>query len=724
MPDTNPKPESETQQPDTAIDIGGEDDDNDEDDIFDDDDNDDEEEEEENDDVPFEPATPRSVRLKMDTLVRSMLTGPVPVHVHDVIIKGSTNTKGDIIGAEESEALKKATTMQDLLRASNDVNSRLKSLGLFDLVTITIDSGPPEIPEAPMLLLRLRKRRVGCGERLELIRKLSGRINLVQEFVLWDGSIAYSFDRATEVSAGVYLPRLRTLVAPVTVRAYMLTQDLRTFSSFKERSVGLSLGLYSDRYQNLDYHLAWRNLAYPSRTSSSSVRMQLGHDYPSSLKYTLKVDKRDSPLRPTQGFAFVAKTHISGLAPGSQSLRFLHQEFDLRCAIPLGFYRATLNFGISSGVLFPWGSRFLNRTTTQPEKFFLGGNLSPVCALGGLLKVAVRGWFNARTSLDLPFSSNVAQAAGGGFNSRVPARGANSRGGYGYRGAGGRMSGRGRGGRTKIQCQICGKIGHLATRCWYRFDEEFQAEGDQEGQVSGQVQLGAFDDSEEAVKKDVKSAPVVQKVRSGALPVVVPTSGASRNRTRVEDQTETQVGPVNPTTTTSVSAPVPEVEASLSNRNEASADVEGSGAANHNEEVPEPQFSSNNSGQNDNGRDGGSFVGDSSTSPHEVSHSAPYEDPHEITNEGSQQVSTNLDQAENFQEGTGASPLEDAEVGSISDVAERMNSEVSPFRSSAGVGIVIPASRFRMELNYCYTLKKFSGDNAKAGFWLTFSHPS
>ncbi|KAK8706176.1 hypothetical protein V6N13_049751 [Hibiscus sabdariffa] len=209
--------------------------------------------------------------------------------------------------------------------------------------------------------------------------------NLLGYLDLWDGSIAYGFDRAAEVSAGVYLPRLRTLVAPVTVRAYMLTQDLLTFSSYKERSVGLSLGLYSDRYQNLEYHLAWRNLADPSQTSSSSIRMQLGHDYFSSLKYTLKVDKRNSLMRPTKGFAFVAKTHINGLAADSQTLRFLHQ-----------------------------GSGFLNRTTSLPEKFFLGGNLSPVCALGG--PKALWGFKTRASGPDEPTGQiNVENAIGGNF---------------------------------------------------------------------------------------------------------------------------------------------------------------------------------------------------------------------------------------------------------------------------------------------------------------------
>ncbi|XP_022733568.1 uncharacterized protein LOC111287342 [Durio zibethinus] len=389
MPDPDSKPDPENQHPDNAYEFDeDEDDDGDEDDDVEED-----EEDAEGDDVSFEPATPRAVKLKMDALVRRMLIGPVSIHVHDVIIKGNTKTKGYIIEAEASEALKKATTMQELLRASNAVNSRLKSLGLFDSVMITLDSGPPEIPGSANVIIEVQEAgnrfsgEIGAYTKAEAkSSSVEGSIkykNLLGYGDLWDGSIAYGFDHSAEVSAGVYLPRLKALVAPMTARAYLLTQDWLNFSSYKERSIGLSLGLFSNRYHNLDYHLALRNLADPSQMSSSSVRRQLRHNLLSSLKYTLKIDRRNSLVRPTRGYAFVSKTQIGGLAPDSHSLRFLRQEFDLQCAIPLGFYHAALNFGISSGVIFPWGNGFLNMTTSPSERFFLGGNLSPVCALGG-----------------------------------------------------------------------------------------------------------------------------------------------------------------------------------------------------------------------------------------------------------------------------------------------------------------------------------------------------
>ena len=59
------------------------------------------------------------------------------------------------------------------------------------------------------------------------------------------------------------------------------------------------------------------------------------------------------------------------------------QEFDVRFAVPFGFYNTALNLGISAGAVFPWGHGFLNKPSPLPERFYLGGDFSPVCTLGG-----------------------------------------------------------------------------------------------------------------------------------------------------------------------------------------------------------------------------------------------------------------------------------------------------------------------------------------------------
>jgi outer membrane protein insertion porin family len=200
---------------------------------------------------------------------------------------------------------------------------------------------------------------------------------------IWDGSIVYGCDNSAEVGLGMYLPRFRGLSTPFTSRLFLSTQDWLKFSSYKERSLGLSLGLFSSKYHELIYTIAWRNLIDPSQAAAVSIRRQLGHSLLSALKYTFRFDQRNSSLRPTNGYAFISTSQIGGLAPDSRSLRFLKQEVDLRYAVPFGFYNAAINFGVSGGVSFPWGSGYQNRPSSIPERFFLGGNSSPVCSLSG-----------------------------------------------------------------------------------------------------------------------------------------------------------------------------------------------------------------------------------------------------------------------------------------------------------------------------------------------------
>lgn len=59
------------------------------------------------------------------------------------------------------------------------------------------------------------------------------------------------------------------------------------------------------------------------------------------------------------------------------------QELDVRFAIPFGFYNTALNLGISAGAVFPWGQGFRSKPSPLPERFYLGGDFSPVCTLGG-----------------------------------------------------------------------------------------------------------------------------------------------------------------------------------------------------------------------------------------------------------------------------------------------------------------------------------------------------
>ncbi|KAE7996580.1 hypothetical protein FH972_001291 [Carpinus fangiana] len=364
-----------------------------------DDEDEDEEEDDEDEEEQEPPRKPlsresqiRAHKSKMDNLFRRMQSEKVPLRVHDVLIKGNTRTKDSLIEAE-LEGLKKATTLQGLLEAAGIANARLQQLEIFESVRVTLDSGPPELPGTANVIVDVVETSSPLSGDLGAYMKTTARSWTVEGSLkyknwfgygdLWDGSLAYGPNQTSEVSAGVFLPRFRGFSTPLLARVSLLSQDWQEFSSYRERFLGLSLGLLSTRHHDLVYNLGWRALTDPSQMSSRSVRRQLGHSLLSSLKYTFKIDRRNSAVRPIKGYAFVSTTQVGGLTPDHRSLRFLRQEFDLRYAIPFGFYHAALNFGISGGVLFPWGRGFLDKPSPLPERFFLGGDFSPVCTIGG-----------------------------------------------------------------------------------------------------------------------------------------------------------------------------------------------------------------------------------------------------------------------------------------------------------------------------------------------------
>ncbi|KAK7311198.1 hypothetical protein RJT34_09180 [Clitoria ternatea] len=352
------------------------------------DDNDDDD-----DDVDQSPLSRlREQQFKLEALSRRLSSETVPIRVHDVLIRGNTVTKDWVIEAE-LKLFEDVATVQELLRASEISLARLQSLGIFDSTHLSLEPGPPELPHTANVIVDVVEADSKISGEFGVYTKPStsswtteGTLkykNLLGYADLWDASLAYGANQATEVSVGVYAPRLKGLLTPLVARLSMLSQDWQEFSSYKEQLLGLSLGLISTKHHDLAYTLGWRILTDPSQMSSRSIRRQLGHGLLSSLKYTFKFDRRNSPIRPTKGYAFLSTTHVGGLTPDHRSLRFLRQEFDVRYAIPFGFYNTALNLGISAGAVFPWGHGFMNKPSPLPERFYLGGDFSPVCTLGG-----------------------------------------------------------------------------------------------------------------------------------------------------------------------------------------------------------------------------------------------------------------------------------------------------------------------------------------------------
>lgn len=87
----------------------------------------------------------REQRFRVEAFSRRLTTELVPIRVHDVIINGNTKTKDWIIEAELN-GIQKATTMQELMQASQIAISRLQGLEIFDSCNVKLEAGPRELP--------------------------------------------------------------------------------------------------------------------------------------------------------------------------------------------------------------------------------------------------------------------------------------------------------------------------------------------------------------------------------------------------------------------------------------------------------------------------------------------------------------------------------------------------------------------------------------------------
>lgn len=346
------------------------------------------------------PSTEENTRV----LSRRLMRESVRVRVHDVIIKGNKRTKESLIEDEVVDVLRSATTLQELLQATKVASDRLRRLEVFDKVSIVLDAGPPELPETANVVIEVLEPNSMLSADIGTFTKpaartwtLEGALKLKNPFGyadIWDLSGSYGLGQSTEISAGMYLPRFKAFPSPLSARVSLLSQDWLKFSSYTERLLGVSLGLISTRNHDLSYNLTWRHLTDPTRMASQSIRRHLGHSLLSSLKYTFNLDRRDSTIRPTQGYAFRSTTQVGGLGPDSKALRFIRQEFDFRAAVPLGILNSALNFGVTAGAIMPWGSGFRRLPSPLPDRFHMGGNTSPVSLLGGttsLLGFRTRG---------------------------------------------------------------------------------------------------------------------------------------------------------------------------------------------------------------------------------------------------------------------------------------------------------------------------------------------
>uniref|UniRef100_A0A0D9XN79 Protein kinase domain-containing protein n=1 Tax=Leersia perrieri TaxID=77586 RepID=A0A0D9XN79_9ORYZ len=302
----------------------------DDDDLDDDDDGDDDQQE------PSPSPSDGADEARLQSVLRRLTADEVPIRVHDVQIRGCCRTRRATVEAAIGSDLPRAATVRDLVRAAAKAGDRIRRLGAFDTVSITLDAAPPGIPggAAVVVFVDVAEARGRSAGELGIFAHTGSRSCLVEGSVklknlfgyceTWDASGNLGLDQTMELSTGLAIPRIEAIPTPLVARMSFLSEDWLK-SSLKEQMMGISVGLLSTMNHNLAYNLSWQSITDQALMSSSSIRGQLGHSLLSSIKYTYKVDQRDSSIRPTHGYAFLFSSQVGGLAPEKKDARYIRQ---------------------------------------------------------------------------------------------------------------------------------------------------------------------------------------------------------------------------------------------------------------------------------------------------------------------------------------------------------------------------------------------------------------
>jgi outer membrane protein insertion porin family len=123
----------------------------DDDEEFDDDDDLDDEADEYDDDG--EPSASPSEEARLEAVLRRLTADEVRIRVHQVSIRGCARTRRAAVEAAVGTDLARAATVRDLVRAAAAAGDRLRRLGAFDTVSITLDAPPPGTPGSAVVVL-------------------------------------------------------------------------------------------------------------------------------------------------------------------------------------------------------------------------------------------------------------------------------------------------------------------------------------------------------------------------------------------------------------------------------------------------------------------------------------------------------------------------------------------------------------------------------------------
>jgi outer membrane protein insertion porin family len=130
----------------------------------------------------------------------------------------------------------------------------------------------------------------------------------------------------------------------------------------------------------LAYTGTWRQITGLAGNASSSVRLEAGDSFKSSLLHTWINDRRDNPLLPSRGYLVKAISELAGYGPLGGDVGFGKVEVETQAAVPIpipgvkGDSGIAINAGFRTGLLYPLGTAGKSPQPSRiSDRFQLGG---------------------------------------------------------------------------------------------------------------------------------------------------------------------------------------------------------------------------------------------------------------------------------------------------------------------------------------------------------------
>lgn len=129
------------------------------------------------------------------------------------------------------------------------------------------------------------------------------------------------------------------------------------------------------------YSGVWRQITGLADNASSTVRLDAGDSFKSSLSHTWVNDKRDYPLLPSRGYLLKTISEIAGFGPLKGDVGFGRLEVETQGALPIpipgikGDSGISFNVGLRGGMLYPLtlGGSDVPIQSRLNDRFQLGG---------------------------------------------------------------------------------------------------------------------------------------------------------------------------------------------------------------------------------------------------------------------------------------------------------------------------------------------------------------